>query len=464
MIKHSLSLCMIVRDEEETVGRAIKSALAVVDEVVVVDTGSTDNTRLIVEGYGARVIDFPWNDDFSGARNAGLAAAYGDWILVLDADEVLDSIRPVEMGALLANEEAIAFYARIREEVAGKQTTVYDKVRLFRNHPDIRYRYPIHEQITPAIVAVADRIGGSIAPSPLSITHHGRASAEETGKRTRNQRLLSLAIGSYPGEAYFRYRLACEKAVYLEDQVLPVRGFGDMLSELETAVDLVTAMPAERRAHLSYGPDLYARYAAALLTARRPEEALVAVEEGMEIYGDSSLLLYTHGVALLRSAQEGPQGAQERRQQSVRCMQKMLNEPRHLEPAPVSDAYFSLYPLRYLGEAMLDQGRLDQAHVFFMRALEVHPTFIGALCGLARLADRRGRPRQALSIYLKALSLEETAVDAWVGGAEVLVRLGFRGNARSWLQRIQMSLPEHPDLDRLLRDTSPDPWELAGRS
>jgi glycosyltransferase involved in cell wall biosynthesis len=75
MTKHSLSLCMIVKDEEETIGRAIKSALAVVDEVVVVDTGSTDNTRLIVEGYGARVVDFPWCDDFSAAHRLSRPAS-----------------------------------------------------------------------------------------------------------------------------------------------------------------------------------------------------------------------------------------------------------------------------------------------------------------------------------------------------------------------------------------------------
>ena len=80
MHRNSISLCMIVRDAEETVGRAIKSALAVVDEVVVVDTGSADNTRLIVEGYGARVVEHDWNDDFAAARNAGIEAATGSWI------------------------------------------------------------------------------------------------------------------------------------------------------------------------------------------------------------------------------------------------------------------------------------------------------------------------------------------------------------------------------------------------
>jgi tetratricopeptide (TPR) repeat protein len=464
MIKHSLSLCMIVRDEEETVGRAIKSALAVVDEVVVVDTGSTDNTRLIVEGYGARVIDYPWNDDFSAARNAGLAAAYGDWILVLDADEVLDSVRPVEMGGLLSNDEAIAYYVRIRDEVSGGQPTVYDKVRLFRNHPDIRYRYPIHEQITPAIVAVADRIGGAVLPSPLSVSHFGRTIEDEKGKRSRNQRLLSLAIGSYPEEAYFRYRLACEKAVYLEDRVLPVRGFGDMLDELENAVDLVAAMPGDHRRHLSYGPDLYARYATAMLAAHRPEAALVAVEEAMEIFGECSLLTFTHGVALLRSVQPGDEGAEARRQRAVRHMEAMLGAPRDVEAAPVSDAYFSLYPLRYLGEAALLAEAWDRARSFFTRALAIRPTYTGAMCGLARVADRTTGPKRALRIYLKALSIDEAELDAWLGGADVLVRLGFRDNARSWLQKLQMALPDHPDLDRVLRDLASDAQELVGQS
>ena len=102
MRKNSLSLCMIVRDAEETVGRAIESVRDVVDEIVVVDTGSVDNTRIIVEGYGARVIEFPWIDDFSAARNAGLAAASGDWTLILDADEVLEPVSPQGMRRLLS--------------------------------------------------------------------------------------------------------------------------------------------------------------------------------------------------------------------------------------------------------------------------------------------------------------------------------------------------------------------------
>lgn len=458
MQKNSLSLCMIVKDAEDTVGRAIKSALAVVDEVVVVDTGSTDNTRLIVEGYGARVIDHHWNDDFSAARNTGLGAAYGDWILILDSDEVLESIRPVEIGRLLADENAIAYYARIRNENAGRAATVYDKVRLFRNHPDIRYRYPIHEQITPAIATVAQRMGGEFLPSPISIVHYGSVDREAKGKKSRNQRLLHRAIDQYPDEPYFRYQLACELAVSLEDQVLPVKGFSKMLGELHAAIAQVRTFDERKLAHLGYGPDLYARAAGAELAAARPFDALDTCAEGLDRFGEGSLLRFTQGRALLAAAEQsdGDQ-AHELRAAGVARMHLMLERDASLEPAPISDAFFSVYPHRYLGVARLAAGDVEAARDHFRQAIANDPDYTGGLCGLAGVAVAEGRVRDALQVYLKALSLNDTEVDAWIGGAEVLIGLGFDDNARSWLLKLQNFVPEDPRIDALLEQMRLEP-------
>ena len=112
MNRNTVSLCLIARDEEATIGMAIKSILALVDEVIVADTGSTDNTRIIAEGYGAKVIDVPWEDDFSAARNAALDQATCDWILVLDADEFLQPVRPIEFQRLLQNPRAAGYRGR----------------------------------------------------------------------------------------------------------------------------------------------------------------------------------------------------------------------------------------------------------------------------------------------------------------------------------------------------------------
>src|SRR5205823_2345512 len=85
----TLSLCMIVRDEEEMLPRCLDAIRDAVDEIVIVDTGSTDRTIEIARSYGAKVLEREWTGSFSDARNASFEAASGDWVIYLDADEVL---------------------------------------------------------------------------------------------------------------------------------------------------------------------------------------------------------------------------------------------------------------------------------------------------------------------------------------------------------------------------------------
>ena len=89
-MKTEVSLCMIVKNEEHNIARCISSVKDVVDEIVVVDTGSCDNTLTIAQSFGAKVFSCPWEDNFSIPRNVSLEHALGEWILMLDADEQLD--------------------------------------------------------------------------------------------------------------------------------------------------------------------------------------------------------------------------------------------------------------------------------------------------------------------------------------------------------------------------------------
>src|SRR5437762_2853976 len=97
----TISLCMIAKDEEETIGQSLASARAFVDEMIVVDTGSTDRTVEIAKAAGAKVFHFPWQNDFAAARNAAIEHATGDWILSLDADETLDSDHAANLRAVI---------------------------------------------------------------------------------------------------------------------------------------------------------------------------------------------------------------------------------------------------------------------------------------------------------------------------------------------------------------------------
>ncbi|MEM1403581.1 MAG: glycosyltransferase family 2 protein [Pseudomonadota bacterium] len=159
-----LSLCMIVRDEAFFIEECLEQVRPYVDEIVIVDTGSVDGTREIAERYADCVLDFEWIDDFSAARNFGLDAATGDWLLVLDADERIAAGDYMAMREAMANDSFDGYYLEQRdysnesllrgrvsinpEEAYARGYTGYTTnkiMRLFRRSNAIRFQSPIHE-------------------------------------------------------------------------------------------------------------------------------------------------------------------------------------------------------------------------------------------------------------------------------------------------------------------------------
>ncbi len=208
-----LSLCMIVKNEEAHLARCLGSVAGQVDEMVVVDTGSTDRTIEIARQFGARIFQIPWRDDFAAAKNEALARARGEWILLLDADEEFlgapaEKTSP-EFRPFLQTTTADALQLRVRNRMPPgelEQYQEFDLTRLWRNRPDFRYSGAIHEQIRPAI----QRAGGMIAQSPFVILHHGYACPTVQGNRQRaerNLRLLQAALEKDPENPYLLYHL-----------------------------------------------------------------------------------------------------------------------------------------------------------------------------------------------------------------------------------------------------------------
>jgi glycosyltransferase involved in cell wall biosynthesis len=129
-----LSLCMIVKNEEATLSKSLSSVKNVVDEMVVLDTGSTDRTPEIAKKFGAKVHHFEWCNDFSAARNEALKYVTGDWILVLDADETLSQKIVPQLQQAIRREEYVLINL-LRHEVGAEQSPYSLVSRLFRNHP-----------------------------------------------------------------------------------------------------------------------------------------------------------------------------------------------------------------------------------------------------------------------------------------------------------------------------------------
>ncbi len=191
---------MIVRNEQTYLGRCLGLVANAVDEIVVVDTGSTDRTREIAARFGARVISCAWESDFSKARNRGLEVAGGRWILVLDADEQL---LEADRGALLqlvaeqtpeTGPPRTAFNFRQRNSSDGGRTgMIVPSIRLFPNLPEVRYEWPIHEQVATSLA----RAGIPIRESSISILHDGYSDpGRNSEKQRRNREILRAQVGS----------------------------------------------------------------------------------------------------------------------------------------------------------------------------------------------------------------------------------------------------------------------------
>lgn len=146
-----ISACYITKNEERNITRSLQSLADAVDEIIVVDTGSTDRTREIAKALGAHVLDFAWQDDFSAPRNFAIEAASGDWIIFLDADEwfvepqnVREAIEAEIDGT--ANLEAMMLL-RLNLDDQGKEFSRDRSLRIFRNAPWLRYHGKIHENV-----------------------------------------------------------------------------------------------------------------------------------------------------------------------------------------------------------------------------------------------------------------------------------------------------------------------------
>lgn len=196
-----LSLCMIVRNERAHLATCLQSVRDLVDEMIVVDTGSTDGTQDVARAHGAQLIQSTWENDFSRARNRSLEAARGRWILVLDADEYLVERDKQALRALLRTHTPAGdappnrAFGLVQKSTSdgGRTGMLVNIIRLFPNRPEIRYAWPIHEQVATAL----ERARVPVENSDVVILHTGYSDpARNLQKQRRNREILAAQIAS----------------------------------------------------------------------------------------------------------------------------------------------------------------------------------------------------------------------------------------------------------------------------
>ncbi|MEW6696899.1 MAG: glycosyltransferase [Bacillota bacterium] len=206
-----VSLCLMAKNEECCILACIDSVKHLVHEIIVVDTGSSDDTVLLAQKAGARVFHISWTDDFARARNVGLEKATGDWILVLDADEVLATVSDEKFQQLLKDAEVEGYFLNIRNFYGnGREFTTDKVVRLFRNKPFYRFTGAIHEQVAPSILAANG--GKGLVSAPVWIHHYGYLDRQlaEKNKFARNTSIITKQLAKKPDDPFLLYSLALE--------------------------------------------------------------------------------------------------------------------------------------------------------------------------------------------------------------------------------------------------------------
>ncbi len=345
----TLTVVMIVRNEAHCLGECLGSVSGIADGVLVGDTGSTDGTKELARSLGARVIDVPWTNDFAAARNAVLSQAEGDWLLHLDADEVVDAagarrIREVVNGdglgadaieVILANycdePRAWRWVPVAPDDVAARGFSGYvaaPLLRLFRNGRGYEYREPVHENITES---VCER-GGVVRAEPILIHHYGYR-----GDHGRDQ---------------------AKTALYLT----------------------IARAKIEQRPH---DPKTWHDLAELLFASGAADEAESACRQALSLeplhLGAATMLA---NVLLNRGVLDEPRALFER-----------------LAAAGLSAAHIPLV----LGAIACRQGRLPEARHYLETALQVRPPSPMARYYLARVLDRLGDPVRAQQQLLVAV-------------------------------------------------------------
>lgn len=204
---------MIVKNEEHNLLRCLNSVKNLVDEMIIVDTGSTDGTVEIAKSFGAEVHHFEWTGSFSDARNFSMKRAKGDWILIMDADDEMYPYEPSEIRALIDDTDADAYFFETISylgEKPGNDIFKNMNIRLLRNRRGYFFSGAIHEQIYSNIIAINPQ--AKIVNKDMIVYHYGylKKSIIAGNKRSRNIGLLEKELEKNPESNYSLYNLGSE--------------------------------------------------------------------------------------------------------------------------------------------------------------------------------------------------------------------------------------------------------------
>lgn len=283
-INKKISICMMMKDEEKNIDRCLKSLVPIINsglaELIIVDTGSTDNSIEIAKNYTKQVYEHPWNNNFSDMRNISISYAKGEWIWIIDADEEIEN--PEQMISFFQkdlskyNTISIKMKNYMESGKSGKDPSFNISIlnRGFRNEEDFNYSGAIHNQPNyknPTIF------------SDIIFGHYGYIWEDEEFKQKKYERtagILKQELEKNPNNIYYQYQLGVSTSIIDNDKGLV---------EIRKAYELIKKLPYKQRAKYIY---VYGMYARTAYKSKEYKEAIKIAKEGLELTKDYIDLWY----------------------------------------------------------------------------------------------------------------------------------------------------------------------------
>lgn len=401
--KVALSVCMIVRDEAARLPRALASVRSVAQEIVVVDTGSRDNTLEVARALGARTLETPWTDDFAAARNVALGAARGDWILSLDADEELAGGQKAAVLACIAARDVDAWNVLLRSKLSGAQTGVefqHQFPRLFRNGLGIRFSGRVHEQLRPSL----DAVGARVRTSSIVLVHSGYDIDARTrrAKLERNQRMLELDYAERPDDGFLHFHLG---------------ETWTQLGQPAKAATWYTRALASRSLDRAHRAAAHQNLASVLLKQGELREAAVQALRALRTDRDTLPAWLHLAAARIRMGQHD---------RGVRCAAMYLKRTARVSSEVRSLGFTADAPRAWLivGEARLRQGRSAEASEAVDQIRSARPAWAPCERLAGRIALALHQDAEAALCLRRAAELEPHFAPGWCELVRVLADAG----------------------------------------
>ncbi|BBN98239.1 glycosyltransferase [Sporolactobacillus terrae] len=377
-MKPFLTLCMIVKNEEKVLKRCLGSVFKVVDEIIIVDTGSTDNTKAIAKKFTKKVYDYKWIGSFSNARNFAQSKATGEWILVLDADEFCQEDNALEFKKYLMNkQDNVEAYDVLTYHFLGNEgaSVIQNKqMRVYRNISDIHYIRSVHEQLINKQRAL------NSGHSTLLVYHSGymRQTIKEKKKHTRNKKLIDQELLKNADSGFDYFNLGNEYSSIGEDE--------------KALENYIKAYQLKRHFKYSWVSLTIVSIVNCLINLKRYSDALDVIRDSEEIYSRSPEFRVLKSVIYLR------QGRLEDAKNELETIAFHENE----FPEVIVNVNYLIYiPYKVLSEIYTKQNQIEKAVQCFIKALDSNLNDTELLYRFFRLVITRVNDQEIITYLTK---------------------------------------------------------------